>query len=123
MWSGVAFSGTKIALICETFLIACLGDQKDGIPFPGMWDLPGGGREGDEAPIECVLREVQEEFGLRISPERVQKLTRYGSSSPSGLDTYFCTAKVELDEIQRVRFGEEGQCWSLMAIEAFIRHE
>lgn len=123
MLNGGAFSGTKIALICETSLIAYLRDQKESIPFPGMWDLPGGGREGEEGPIECALREVEEEFGLRIEPERVEKLTRYGSSSPSGLDTYFCIAKVEPDEIERVQFGEEGQRWSLMAIEAFIQHE
>lgn len=123
MWNGGAFSGTKIALVCETSLIAYLRDQKEGIPFPGMWDLPGGGREGDEDPIACALREVAEEFGLQIGSERVRKLTRYESSSPDGMDTYFCIAQVGLDEIELVQFGEEGQRWSLMAIDAFIAHE
>lgn len=122
MWCGGVFSGTKIALICEAYVVAYLRDEKEGIPFPGMWDLPGGGREGEEDPIECALREVEEEFGLRIPAERVQKLTRYQGPSPSGMDTYFCLANIEPDEIDQVQFGEEGQRWSMMAIEEFIRH-
>lgn len=123
MWNGTAFSGTKIALICETSLVAYLRDQKEGIPWPGMWDLPGGGREGEEDPIECALREVEEEFGLRIPPERVRNLTRYESQSPAGMDTYFCIADIEPDEIEQIEFGEEGQRWSLMSIDEFVKHE
>lgn len=123
MWDGRPFSGTKIALVCGAALIAYLRDHKEGIPFPGLWDLPGGGREGEESPVECVIREVEEEFGLRIASERVQKLRRYESPSPPGLDTYFCIASVGIEEIERIQFGEEGQRWSLMPIADFIVHE
>ncbi len=123
MWTGGPFSGTKIALVCEAALIAYLRDNKEGIPFPGMWDLPGGGREGEESPIDCVMREVEEEFGLRIAPDRVRKLKRYESPSKLGHDTYFCIASVELEEIERIQFGEEGQRWCLMPINEFIAHE
>jgi 8-oxo-dGTP diphosphatase len=123
MWDGTAFSGAKIALICETHLITYLRDDKAGIPFPGLWDLPGGGREADETPIECALREVKEEFGLQIHAGRVKALTRYTSHVPGGLDTYFCVAEVDANEIRQVKFGEEGQCWSLMPITEFIAHE
>lgn len=88
-----------------------------------MWDLPGGGREGEESPIYCVIREVEEEFGLRIASERVQKLKRYASPSEFGLDTYFCFASVEFDEVEQIQFGEEGQRWCLMPISDFIAHE
>ncbi|MFN7163224.1 MAG: NUDIX hydrolase [Hyphomonas sp.] len=122
MWHGGAFSGTKIALICEASLVTYLRDDKAGIPFPGLWDLPGGGRERGEDPIACALREVEEEFGLKIPVERVRKLTRYQSPSPGGMDTYFCLANVGLDEIEQVAFGDEGQRWSMMPIDSFIRH-
>ncbi|MCH8489929.1 MAG: NUDIX hydrolase [Oceanicaulis sp.] len=123
MWSGEAFSGTKIALICESMLVSYLRDQKHGIPFPGLWDLPGGGREGQESPVECVIREVEEEFGLRIAPDRVRQLTRYESLSPSGQDTYFCIALINREEIKRIEFGDKGQRWTLMAIDEFLERE
>lgn len=82
MWDETAFSGTKIALFCQTNLVVYLRDEKAGIPFPGLWDLPGGGREADESPIECVIREVEEEFGLRLSAENIRGLTRYTSQTP-----------------------------------------
>jgi 8-oxo-dGTP pyrophosphatase MutT (NUDIX family) len=31
------------------------------------WELPGGKLEPEEAPIDCVVREIHEELGLRVS--------------------------------------------------------
>ena len=66
-----AFSGAKIALVCGRRLVTYRRDAKPSIPWPGLWDLPGGGREGAETPAECALREAQEEFGLVLAPDRV----------------------------------------------------
>lgn len=71
MWKGTPFMGAKIVLLSGDQLLAYKRDNKPDIPFPGMWDLPGGGREGDESPAECALREVEEEFALRIDPGRI----------------------------------------------------
>ena len=60
------FVGAKAALFCGNALLACLRDTHPGLPWPGMWDLPGGGREGDESPEDCLLRELAEELGLTI---------------------------------------------------------
>ena len=52
------FSGAKIVLKCEDRLLTYLRDDKPGIPFPGIWDLPGGGREGQRwrmMPVERFL--------------------------------------------------------------------
>jgi 8-oxo-dGTP pyrophosphatase MutT (NUDIX family) len=35
------------------------------------WLLPGGGREVDETPQQCLIREVQEETGLTVTVERL----------------------------------------------------
>src|SRR5690606_34782771 len=43
-----AFSGAKIALVCGGRLVTYQRDAKPSIPWPGLWDLPGGGREGVE---------------------------------------------------------------------------
>jgi 8-oxo-dGTP diphosphatase len=36
-----------------------------------LWNLPGGGLEFNEAPWECVVREVKEEIGLDVEVERL----------------------------------------------------
>jgi ADP-ribose pyrophosphatase YjhB (NUDIX family) len=33
-------------------------------PFAGLWSLPGGKTEGDEAPREAACRELKEETGI-----------------------------------------------------------
>lgn len=122
MWDGTAFSGTKVALIHDGHILAYLRDDKPDIPFRGMWDLPGGGREGDEGPIACGLREVEEEFGLRLDPSDVILIEQHASSS-GGLDTCFCAMSLGDDDVARIRFGNEGQCWELMPLLDFVRHE
>ncbi len=43
-----------------------LRDDKPGIPYPNMWDLPGGHVEAEETPRQCIIREMKEEMGLDI---------------------------------------------------------
>lgn len=77
------FTGAKIALIFQGRLVAYLRDQKDEIPFPGMWDLPGGGRELDETPLQCAIRETWEEFRVSIDPPSIVWERYYPSHTPT----------------------------------------
>lgn len=43
-----------------------------------VWGLVGGGVKKYETPLQAIVREVFEELGLRISPEKFQKLAVYG---------------------------------------------
>jgi 8-oxo-dGTP diphosphatase len=122
IWAGAPFGGAKIALLCGSRILVYLRDEKAGIPYPGQWDLPGGGRERGESPVACALREVEEEFGLSIAEDRVRALRRYESSVP-GLDSYFCVADIAPFEIERIRFGDEGQAWRLMDVAEFVALE
>ena len=36
------FTGCKIALLCGDKLLTILRDDKASIPWPNMWELPGG---------------------------------------------------------------------------------
>ena len=40
-----------------------------------FYTFPGGGMEGDETEVDCVKREVWEEFGLVVNP--IKKLYTY----------------------------------------------
>ena len=66
------FVGAKAALFCDGAVLTYLRDDRPGLPWPGYWDLPGGGREGAESAEQCLLREVEEEFGLRLTPAHLR---------------------------------------------------
>ena len=40
-------------------------------PSAGLWSVPGGRMEAGESAAEAVVREVAEETGLRVRPDRV----------------------------------------------------
>lgn len=118
----VNFHGSKLALIVEQSLLVYQRDSNPNIPYPGLWDLPGGGRENDESPEECVLRELQEEFALSLTEDRLIYRRDYYSKERSIFSCFFvaCGSLVELDEIV---FGKEGQHWRLMPISEFLAHD
>ena len=114
------FSGSKIAVFCGSKLITYQRDDFDYIPFPGCWDLPGGGREQCETPEQCALRELQEEFELAIPEDRISWKRRYASTTPNGLDTYFLVTNIDENELASIQFGSEGQRWKLACIDWFL---
>ncbi len=115
------FKGAKIALICEGRLIAYQRDEKPEIPFPGMWDLPGGGREEDETPIECAIRETREEFGISIDPSWIVWERYYPAQMPGAPGTYFHVAQLA-GGFGEIVFSEEGQRWEIMSLQHFLAH-
>ena len=120
MWDGRDFGGAKIALICDDTLVAYLRDDKPTIPYPNSWDLPGGGRENGESPVDCALRETEEEFGIRLPPDRVLWERFYPTARSGYLGGYFLAAMILTDEIERIKFGDEGQFWKMMSIQDFM---
>ncbi|MDN5568889.1 MAG: NUDIX domain-containing protein, partial [Paracoccus sp. (in: a-proteobacteria)] len=66
------FNGTKLLLTSGPQMLVYLRDDRPDLPFPAHWDLPGGGREGNETPIACALRELDEEFSLLLPPEALR---------------------------------------------------
>lgn len=117
------FSGAKIALLCDGQLLTYLRDDKPGIPWPGSWDLPGGGREGGETPLETATRETMEEFSLRLDPAWVVSTRVYPGQGMHGLDTWFLVAQVPAGTFEQIVFGDEGQRWEVMSVEAFLGME
>ncbi|MHA7847742.1 NUDIX hydrolase [Serratia sp. D1N4] len=116
------FGGAKIALLCGDNVLVYQRDEKPGIPWPGCWDLPGGGREGGETPQQCVQRETLEEFGIRLPARQILWQQRYAGIYPGYPPTWFMIGEITLGQIAAIRFGEEGQRWQMMPVSEFVQH-
>ena len=72
-------------------------------------------REGDETPLACALREIEEEIGYRVAPERLEPLVTLRLTYPdSSLVTgsFFILRDVPVETL----VVTEG---SLLAVQAF----
>ena len=120
------FTGAKAAFFHledgEARLLTLLRDDIPGLPWPGHWDLPGGGREGFESPETCLLRELQEEFGLALPASRLEHRFTFPAISGGALPAIFFTGRLSAAEIAAIRFGNEGQEWRMMPVAEFIAH-
>lgn len=116
------FTGAKAALFCGDAVLTYLRDEKPGLRWPDLWDLPGGGREGVEGPEDCLMRELEEEFGLRLQPDRLVWRRVFPSMVEAGRQSVFFGGWLDRPEVDRIRFGDEGQGWELMPVSAFLDH-
>jgi 8-oxo-dGTP diphosphatase len=115
------FTACKLAYIFNGQLLVYLRDDFEHIPFPNMWDFPGGVREGDETAEQCVLRELDEEFGIKLEESRLIYKAKGINYNNTGY-SYFFVAEGRAEEIDAIIFSEEGQYWRLMDIAEFLEH-
>ena len=116
------FVGSKLLLLNGDLLLACLRDDKPDLPYAAHWDLPGGGREGDETPEACVLRELEEEFGLTLAPDRLLRRWKYPSMMVASRASWFFAGVISAAEVAAIRFGDLGQYWQMMRVADFLAH-
>ena len=114
------FTGCKIALFCGDKLLTILRDDKLNIPYPNTWELPGGGREGDESPFECAAREVYEELGIHLTEDCLLWSKVYPSMLFEGQQSVFMVGQLSQEQFDNIVFGDEGQGYKLMRIEEFL---
>ncbi|MEP1537953.1 MAG: NUDIX hydrolase [Paracoccaceae bacterium] len=113
--------GAKIALFVGDKLATLLRDDIPGLSWAGYWDVPGGGHEGDETPLQCVLRELEEELCVALDPDLVQWGREYGTSN--GDISWFFAAHAPASLEHKMRLGDEGQDWTLMTVDSFLAHD
>ena len=114
------FTGCKIALFCGDKLLVILRDDKENIPWPNMWELPGGGREGDESPFECAAREVFEELGIHLTEDNLLGSKVYPSMLFERKQSVFMVSQLSQEQFDSIVFGDEGQGYKLMSIDEFL---
>ncbi len=115
------FTACKLAYILDGKLLVYLRDDFAHIPFPSMWDFPGGVREGDETSEQCVLRELEEEFSIKLEESRLIYKAKGINYNNTG-DSLFFVAEGKTEEIDAIVFSDEGQYWQLMDIAEFLKH-
>ena len=114
------FTGCKIALICDGRILTILRDDKPTIPWPNLWELPGGGREGDESPFECVSREVYEELSIQLLKDDIVWSWIYPSMLDENKNSVFLVGKLTQEQFDSIVFGDEGQGYKLVRLEEFL---
>ena len=114
------FTGCKIALLCGDSVLTILRDDKPSIPWTNMWELPGGGREGDESTFECAAREVYEELGIHLTEDFLLWSKVYPSMLFEGKESVFLVGKLTQEQFDSIVFGDEGQSYKLMSIDEFF---
>lgn len=115
------FTACKLAYILDGQLLVYLRDDFAHIPFPNMWDFPGGVREGDETAEQCVLRELEEEFGIKLDESRLI-YKKIGVNFNNTGNSYFFVAEGKREEVDAIVFSDEGQYWQLMNVAEFLEH-
>ncbi|ETX27099.1 NUDIX domain-containing protein [Roseivivax isoporae] len=112
------FGGAKVLVFMGERLLVIRRDLRDDIPWPGALDLPGGGREGDESPERCALRETEEEVGLVLSEADLSWRALHLSAT---LRSWFFAARLPPERVRDVRLGDEGTEWLLIDPGALLR--
>ena len=65
------------------------------------WDIPKGQGEEGEAPIDAALRELREETGIVLAPERLSDLGRFAYRNDK--DLHLFAVRVEDGEVDLAR--------------------
>jgi 8-oxo-dGTP diphosphatase len=118
----MSFAGAKLLLLAGDQVLTYLRDDTPDLGWAGLWDLPGGGREGDESPEDCALRELEEEFGLRLAADRLIWRQSYPALHDPSQIGWFFAGRITADEVAAIRFGDEGQYWRLMPVAEWLAH-
>src|SRR5262245_58925531 len=72
-----------------------LAKRPEGRTLAGLWEFPGGKVEPGEEPEAALLRELEEELGVRLRPENLVPLTSIDYPYPDFdlvMPLYLCEA-------------------------------
>ena len=70
--------GTSIIFVNDkSEILLLLRDNLPEIPYPNMWDIPGGHVEDGETPEGCIIREMKEELNVNLGEFDLFSMTEF----------------------------------------------
>jgi 8-oxo-dGTP pyrophosphatase MutT (NUDIX family) len=107
--------------ICATVLLrrpngTILMQRRDdgrgtSIPYPNMWNFPGGAAEPDEEPLDAAVREITEEFEIKLEPSDLREIWRYTHAHAAIDHIFLCPVSANTVPIMH-----EGAAWAWMTL-------
>src|SRR5258708_22936358 len=114
--------GTKGFIFIGDKLLVYRRDTNTNM-YPLLVDLPGGMAEEGETAFEAFRRELQEEFGLDITPDQIRYVAKYPAAQDATKTNYTIAAHFPEGTSDKVMFGDEGTEWMLMSIDDYLAHD
>ncbi len=78
-------------------ILLFLRDNIPDIPYPNIWDVPGGHVEQLEDPEKCIIREMKEEMNLNLDEFELFSKIEFEDRIEY---TYWARADFDIDEIE-----------------------
>lgn len=84
--------------------------RSNDVKYPGTWAFFGGKSEGDERPVETLLREIQEEIGALPAYEKVIPVSSFTSNDKKFVYHTFAVI-VKKEFIPDLNSESSGYAW------------
>jgi 8-oxo-dGTP diphosphatase len=111
--------GVDAFLVFEGKVLLVQRDNIPLIPYPNYWNLPGGGIDIDESDDEAIVREVEEEVGLK-SLEFIF-ISKDTFENGCVVSKYF--AKLTKKQKDAVNIKEEGQAFGFFTLDEVFKKQ
>jgi 8-oxo-dGTP diphosphatase len=82
------------------------------IPYPNVWNFPGGHVEPNETPLEAAIREIAEEFEIVLDPGNCVEVWKYEHAHAAVDHIFLCRVSAETTPVLH-----EGAAWAWMTLQ------
>ena len=108
-------SGAWAVIYCPRTQTFLFGKRSSAVNKAGAWNLFGGRLDGDEAPVGGLIRELEEEAGIYISPEQLSELaclSRFRSKDANiRRDLYYFALRMDSSFIPTLNYEHSEYQW------------
>lgn len=111
-------AATMIVRRADGAVLMQLRDDGCGTPirYPNMWNFPGGVIEQGESPLTAGIREIAEEFEIRLDPAACRELFVYKHDDTDCDHVFLCAIAADTEPILH-----EGAAFAWMTLDQIAR--